>query len=185
LAQQIAAQATQSPSTRESRSLSQLQLQLVLDTGNSMAFLKAIVAAQARLGSPINLTTRTLVNRALLALELLAELTHLAHRAGHNDASESDMLRIADMVRDGEFGRASSELAALSRTLETAKDRDTWIAPDLTRAAFLPALLAARARLASLDGEPREAARLFERAVESPALMPHMAATRHARCVRR
>lgn len=145
--------------------LVRLQQQLVIDTGISPALLEAIVSAQVRVGSTIEMTTQTLVERAVMALEVLTDLVHLSGRTGADEALEAEMLHVATLIREGSLGMASCALDTLSRRMESSSDFESRVVPDLTGTAFFPALLAARARLASLDGELREAARLYQRAV--------------------
>lgn len=161
-----AAEGAAQPNPDAERSLERQQQELAADTGISLDLLKAMVEAQLRLGSSREVIIRTLVDRTVSALELLADLTHLADRVGSDDRLESELLNISGAIRSGAFTRARADLAVVSRDLDRAKDRDRFVKPDLTGTAFLPTLLAAKARLASLDGAPREAARLYERAVE-------------------
>lgn len=149
------------------RSLQKLQQQLASDTGIPMPLLDASINAQDQLGSPLKATTASLVDRAVMALELLTDLMHLSDRAGDDDALESEMVRIAQLVREGALGNAGCDLAALSRRLEGSGEDNRYMAVDLTGIAFVPMLLTVRARLASLDGDPREAARLFEQAAQT------------------
>lgn len=153
-------------SKADSHSLQQLQHQLSTDTGISRKLLEAIIFAQARLGSPLLTTMKTLVDRTVIALELLADLMLLADRAGSDDDLEAALIHVADLIRKGRLGEASCDLATVSRGMENSNDLDQRIALDLTGTAVFPLLLSVRARLAGLDGEPREAARLFERAAQ-------------------
>lgn len=162
---EIAANVEPETCTEGSRLLAKLQLQLSQDTGISMQLLNSIVEAQVRLGSPQQATMHTLVDRVVVALEMLADITLLADRAGDDDLLEAELIRIAQTVREGNLGPASCDLTAVSRRIENAPGVDQRIALDLKGVAFVPLMLSVRARLAGLYGEPRESARLFERAV--------------------
>lgn len=144
--------------------LNAVRRQLARDTGIPLALLDAIIEADRRLGMPIEATIRALVDRTIAALELLGMLNHLADRAGSDDAMEAAMLRLVQLVRSGNLSRTACELAVISRNVEAGADFADRLLPDLTGTAFFPTLLAARARLAGLDGEPRESARLYDRA---------------------
>ena len=147
--------------------LAELCRQLATDTGISNALLEAIVSARTRLASPVETTIRTLANHTIKALELLGDLTHLSDRAGRDDSLEAELLRIASLVREGNLGKAGYMLRQLSHDMEGSDDLEHRMAADLTGTAFFPSLLAVRARLADLSGELREAARLYERAVDA------------------
>lgn len=148
----------------EIRALAKLKQQLVSSTGISQLLLDAIVTAQVKIGNRPAAIAPTLVDRAVLALELLTDLMHLSERTGADENLESELLHTVDMVRSGRIGAARDALVALSLQLEHSTDFDDRLAPDLTGTAFFPSLLVAQARLANLDGALRDAALLFDRA---------------------
>lgn len=138
--------------------------QISRDVGISMSLIEAIADGASRMGLPHDRIPAALIDRTGTALELLGELHHLADRAGNNDRLEATMEHIAKLVRQGALARAGCELAVLSRNMESSSEFPQRMMPDLVGTAFFPRLLAARARTAHLDGDPREAARLYERA---------------------
>lgn len=162
----IIASAAPNAYTNPAGPIGQLQLQLANDTGIATGLIEAIVAAQARIGAAPESTVQSLPDRVVDALELLGDLVQLAERAGNDDALEAEILKVADTVRAGALRQASCDLAALSRNIEASAEFPARCKPDMTGLPYFPALLAARARLAGLDGEALEAARLYQRAAQ-------------------
>lgn len=143
--------------------LADLQRQLAHDTGLSPALVEAIVSADRRLGFSARDIAMRLAERIVAVIDLLTELVRMADRSGSDENLERRLLDAASRVRSGDFMHAACSLATHAREIEGSAVSSS---PDIMGFALFPALLAARARLASLDGHPREAAQLYHKSAD-------------------
>ena len=145
-------------------SFAQTQARLAHDTGLSPSLIEALVARQRHAGRPEVAIQAALTDSIVDAIELLTEMMILVDRVGNDDALEAELLAAARQVRTGNFQAAQRDLTALARGLEKLPDPARLDSPGF---AFLPALHAARAHLASLDADWREASQIYEHAVQT------------------
>lgn len=148
----------------KSEYLAESQARLAHETGLSPSLVEALVARQRFAGRPEAAIRATLADSVVDAIELLTELMTLVDKVGSDDALESELLEAAQHVRTGNFHAAQRQLSSLTRHLEKQTSPARLDSPGF---AFLPALHAARANLANLDADWREASRLFEHAAQT------------------
>lgn len=148
----------------KTESFAEAQARLAHETGLSPSLIEALAARQRLAGRPEAAVRAALTDSIVDAIELLTQMMALVDKAGSDDALESELLDTAQQIRTGNFHAALQQLSALARHLEKRPNPARLDSPGF---AFLPALHAARALLASLDADWREAARLYEHAVQA------------------
>lgn len=148
----------------KAESFAETRARLAHETGLSPSLVEALAERQRLAGRPEAAVRAALTDSIVDAIELLTQMMALVDKAGSDDALESELLDTAQQIRTGSFHAALQQLSALARHLEKRPNPARLDSPGF---AFLPALHAARALLASLDADWREAARLYEHAVQA------------------